>query len=63
MVRLEEHVARMGAITFAYKIMVGNPERMRSLGSPRRTCQDNIKIDKETGIRGVNCIQVSKGRF
>jgi hypothetical protein len=29
----------------AYRILVGNPERKRPLGRPRRRWVDNIKID------------------
>jgi hypothetical protein len=43
------HVARIGENRNAYRILVGKPERKRSLGRPRRTYEDNIKMDlKET---------------
>ena len=29
----------------AYRILVGKPERKRSLGRPKRRWQDNIKMD------------------
>jgi hypothetical protein len=35
----------MGKMRNAYKILVGNPEGRRSLGRPRRSWKDNIKID------------------
>jgi hypothetical protein len=39
------HVARMGEKKNAYRILVGKPGGKRSLGRPRRTCVDNIKMD------------------
>jgi hypothetical protein len=39
------HVARMGAKRIAYTILTEKPERKRQLRRPRRTWQDNIKID------------------
>jgi hypothetical protein len=35
----------MGEKRNAYRILVGKPERKRSLGRPRRRRVDNIKID------------------
>jgi hypothetical protein len=46
------HVARMGEKN-AYRILVGNPEGKRPLGSPRRRWVDNIKMDlREIGWDG-----------
>jgi hypothetical protein len=39
------HVARMGDLRRAYNILVGKPERRRSLGRPKRRWEDNIKMD------------------
>jgi hypothetical protein len=39
------HVARMGETRNAYRILVGKPEGKTPLGRPRRTWEDNIKID------------------
>jgi hypothetical protein len=39
------HVARMGEGRGVYRILVGKPERKRSLGRPRRRWEDNIKMD------------------
>jgi hypothetical protein len=40
-----------------YRILVGRPEGKRPLGRPKRTREDNIKIDvREIGIDGVNWI-------
>jgi hypothetical protein len=37
----------MGEMRNAYRILVGKPERKRSLGRPRRRSVDNIKMDLE----------------
>jgi len=39
------HVARMGEGRGVYRVLVGKLERKRSLGRPRRRCEDNIKMD------------------
>jgi len=41
------NVARFGKVRDAYRGLVGNPERMRPLGRPRRRWKDNIKMDLE----------------
>jgi hypothetical protein len=44
------YVARLGERRGVYRILVGKPERKRSLGRPRRRWKDNIKMDlMETG--------------
>jgi hypothetical protein len=46
------HVARMGENRFAYRALVGKPER-RLLERPRRRWDDNIKTDlREVGLGG-----------
>jgi hypothetical protein len=35
----------MGEKRTAYRILVGNPERKRPMGRPRRRWVDNIKMD------------------
>jgi hypothetical protein len=48
--RWTEHVARVGAMRNAYKILVGKLERKRPFGRHRRKWEDNIRIDlRETG--------------
>ena len=39
------HVARMEESSSAFKISTGKPTGKRRLGSPRRRCQGNIRID------------------
>jgi hypothetical protein len=39
----------------AYRVLVGKPEEKRPLGRPRRTWEDNIKIDlREKGWGGMD---------
>jgi hypothetical protein len=39
------HVARMAENRKAYRLLVGKPEGKRPLGSPRRRCVDNIRME------------------
>ena len=39
-----EHVAHMGQMRGAYRVLVGKPEKKRSLGRSRRRWEDNIKM-------------------
>jgi hypothetical protein len=57
------HVARMGEVRGAYKILVGRPEGRRPLGRPRRRWEDNIKIDlREIGFGVVDWIHLAQDR-
>jgi hypothetical protein len=57
------HVARMGETRNAYRILVGKPERKRSLGRPRRRWVDNIKIDlREIEWDGMDWVDLAKVR-
>jgi len=51
--RLAGHVACMGESRGLCRVLVGNPERKRPLGRPRRTWEDNIKIDIQEVWCGV----------
>jgi hypothetical protein len=44
------HAARMGAMKNTFKILVGKPERRRSLGRPRRRWDDNIKLNLKARV-------------
>jgi hypothetical protein len=53
----------MGEKMSAYKILVGEPEGKRSLGSSRRRREDNIKMDlRETGWGGMDWIDLALDR-
>jgi hypothetical protein len=41
------HVARMGEKRGLYRILVRKPEGMRPLGRPKRTWEDNRKMDHQ----------------
>jgi hypothetical protein len=57
------HVARMGQGRGVYRILVGRPEGKMPLGRPRRTWEDNIKMDLwEIVIDGTNWIQLGENR-
>ena len=45
------HVARMDQFRNAYRVLVGKPESKRPLRRPRRTWEDDIKMD----LREVGC--------
>jgi len=56
-------VARRGEGIGVYRVLVGIPERKRSLGRPSRRWKDNIKMDlKEIGIDGANWIRRAQDR-
>ena len=61
--RWAEHVARMGESKGVYRALVGNPERKRPLGRPRRIWEDYIKVDlQEVGCWGVDWIELPQER-
>ena len=44
-------MARMGEGIGVYRVLVGKPERKRPLGRPRRSWEDNIRMDlQEVGV-------------
>jgi hypothetical protein len=43
--RLVVHAACVGEMRNAYKILVGKPEGRRSLGTPRRKWEHNVRMD------------------
>jgi len=53
------YVACTKEIRNAYKVMVGKPEGKRSLGRPRRSWKDNIRMDlREIGWEVVDSIHL-----
>ena len=56
-------VARMGERRGVYRVWVRKPEGKRPLGRPRRTWEDNIKIDlQEVGCGGMDWIEMAQDR-
>jgi hypothetical protein len=50
----------MGENTDAYRILVGRPEGRRQLGKPRRSWENNIKMDlREVGWVGMDWIELA----
>jgi hypothetical protein len=61
--RWVELVARMGATSNIYRILVGKPEGMRPLGRLRRRWADNKKINlREIGWDGMDWIDLAQDR-
>jgi hypothetical protein len=57
------HVARMEEERKVYKVLVGNPERKRPLGRPRRSWEDGIRMDlREIGLWCVDWIRLAQDR-
>jgi hypothetical protein len=57
------HVARMGEIRNAYRILLGKPGEKKPLRGPRHRWEDNIKIDlRETGWDCMDCINLAQDR-
>jgi hypothetical protein len=49
------HVARKGEGRGVYRVLIGKPEGKRPLGRPKRTWEDNIKMDfQEVGCGGMD---------
>jgi hypothetical protein len=58
------HLARMGQKRNMYRLLVGNPERKRLLGRPRRRWIDNIKMDLlEIGVSVLGWIGLAQDRY
>ena len=47
------HIARIGERRGVYEVLVGKTERKRPLGRPRRSWEDNIKIDVQEVVCGA----------
>jgi hypothetical protein len=57
------HVARIGEGRGVYRVLVGRPEGKKTLGRPRHSWEDNIKLDlREIGLDGVKWIQLAQDR-
>jgi hypothetical protein len=56
------HVALMGEER-VYRLLVGKPEGKRTLGRPRRRCEDNIRMNlQEVGCGCMNWIGLAQDR-
>jgi hypothetical protein len=62
--RWAEHVACMGEGRGVYSALVRSPEGKRPLGRPRRSWEDNIKMNlREIGIDGANWIVLAQDKI
>jgi hypothetical protein len=53
----------MGEGRGVYRVLVGRSEGKRPLGGPRRSWEDNIRMDlREIGIDAANWIQLAQDR-
>jgi hypothetical protein len=51
-------VARMGEQRVMHRVLVGKPEGKRPLGRPRRSWEDNVKMNlREVGLGCGGCIE------
>jgi hypothetical protein len=54
----------MGEERIVYKVLAGKPEGKRPLGRQRRRWEDGIRMDlRETGLGGVDWIQLAQNRY
>ena len=57
------HVALMGERRIICRVLVGRPERKKSLGRHRRRLEDNIKMDlQEVGCMVTDWIDLAEDR-
>jgi len=57
------HVARIGERKGVHRVLVGKSERKRPLGRPRRTWEDNIKMDlQDVGCGGMDWMELAQDR-
>jgi hypothetical protein len=58
------HVAQRGEKRKVYRLLVGKPERKRSLGRPRHRWIDNIQMGLlEIGLSVVDCVDLAQDRY
>jgi len=50
----------MGEMRVVYRVLVGKSERKRPLGRPRRSWEDNVKMDlQKVGCGDIDWIELS----
>jgi hypothetical protein len=60
-IRWAEHVARMGERRGLFRILLGKHERKKLLWRPRRSWEDNVKMDlQELGCGGMDWIELAQ---
>ena len=62
-IRWAGYAARMGEKRGVYRVLVGEPERKRPLGRPKRRWEDNIKMDlQEVECGGRDWLEMAQDR-
>jgi hypothetical protein len=62
-IRWTGHLARVGNMRNAYKVLVGKHKGKKLLGIPRRKREDNIRINiREIMSKGVDWIHLAQDR-
>ena len=57
------HVARIGDRRGLFRVLVRKPEGKTPLGRPRRSWEDNIKMDlQDVGCGGTDWIELAQNR-
>jgi len=56
------YVAGMGDSRRVYRFLVGKPEGKRQLGRSRRRWEDNIKMDLQEVVWGMDWLNVTQDR-
>jgi len=57
------HVARIGDRRGVFRVLVRKPEGKTPLGRPRRSWEDNIKMDlQDVGCGGTDWIELAQNR-
>ena len=52
-------MARMGEGRGVHRVLVGKPEGKRPLGRPKRRWEDNIKMDLQEVVGGVDWMELA----
>ena len=56
-------MVRMGEGRGVHRVLIGKPEGKRSLGRPRRRCEDNIRMDlQEVGESCGDSMELAQDR-
>jgi hypothetical protein len=59
--RVKGHVASMEDKRNSHRVLVETSKDKKSLGIPRCTCEDNIKMYlRKTGWKGVACVHLAQ---
>jgi hypothetical protein len=61
--KIVNRVAQMGEKRNAYRFLMGKPEGKRPIGKPRRSWEDNVRMDlSEIGWGGMDWVDLAEDR-